>query len=82
MLQDLRESGHVAGKKCLVLFEQRNRQDTSSQKACQGRGGSDGLRGERNSGRIVEITLSQKEKIPLCQDETASNGPNIIEELS
>lgn len=30
-------------------------------------GKNDGLRGERNSGRMVEITLSQKEKYPSAR---------------
>lgn len=32
-----------------------------------GGGRNDGLRGERNSGRMVEITLSQKEKYPSAR---------------
>lgn len=33
-------------------------------------------------GGIAQITLSQKEKFSLHQDETCGNGPPIAEELS
>lgn len=33
-------------------------------------------------GGIAQITLSQKEKFSLHQDETGGNGPPIAEELS
>lgn len=45
-------------------------------------GKSDGLRGEQNSGRIVEITLSQKEKYPSAGMKHSVMAPKIIEEHS
>lgn len=79
-LQDLRESGHaVVNTKVWSFLSSERAKIQALGKAVAG--GNEGLQGEWNCWRMFEITLSQKEKIPHCQDETASNCPDIIEEL-
>ena len=70
VLRDLRESGHVVGEKnvgpFLAVREPRYRLLETLFWWGEG-GGNDGLRGGWNSGRMVEITLSQKEKYPSAR---------------